>query len=97
MSMWTGSLAPPHFKVTPGHDPTRLSKSVERHHLAIISILDEEAKINQNGGPYQGMDRFECRKNLWQDMEAAGLVIKEENVPIKGAAFRSAAGRLLNR
>ena len=35
--------------------------------------------INENGGPYQGQDRFECRKNLWEDMRNAGLVIKEED------------------
>ncbi len=35
--------------------------------------------INQEGGPYAGMDRFECRKKIWADMKAAGLVIKEEN------------------
>ena len=40
--------------------------------------LDEAAKINENGGKYQGQDRFEARKNMWEDMRAEGLVIKEE-------------------
>ena len=44
----------------------------------MISILDKEARINENGGPYAGLDRFEGRKQLWDDMKAAGLVIKEE-------------------
>ena len=44
----------------------------------MISVLDEAARINQNGGPYAGMDRFDCRKKLWADMEAAGLTIKTE-------------------
>jgi valyl-tRNA synthetase len=75
----TGAL-----KITPGHDPHDYAVG-QRHNLAVISILDEAACINANGGPYQGQDRFEARKNLWEDMRAAGLVIKEEpymlNVP----------------
>jgi len=75
----TGAL-----KITPGHDPNDYAIG-QRHHLEIISVLDEAARVNQNGGPYQGMDRFECRTKLWEDMRAAGLVTKEEpytlNVP----------------
>ena len=60
-------------------------RSRERHNLPLISILNRDATINENGGAYQGFDRFECRKKLWEDMKAAGLVIKEEdytlNVP----------------
>ena len=68
----TGAL-----KITPGHDPNDY-EIAQRHNLAIISILDREAKINENGGKYQGQDRFECREKLWADMRAQGLVIKEE-------------------
>jgi valyl-tRNA synthetase len=75
----TGAL-----KITPGHDPNDYEIG-QRHHLPVISVLDESAKVNQQGGPYAGQDRFECRKNLWQDMQTAGLTIKEEpymlNVP----------------
>ena len=49
----------------------------------VISMLDQKAKVNENGGPYTGQDRFECRKNIWEDMRAAGLVIKEEPYPMK--------------
>jgi valyl-tRNA synthetase len=69
----TGAL-----KITPGHDPNDYEIGI-RHNLEVISVLDQEAKINQNGGRYQGQDRFECRAQLWSDMQAAGLVIKEEN------------------
>ena len=69
----TGAL-----KITPGHDPNDYEIGM-RHNLEIISILDKEAKVNALGGPYNGQDRFDCRKNLWNDMKAAGLVIKEEN------------------
>ena len=72
------------LKVTPGHDPNDYAIS-QRHGLEIISVLDEAARVTANGGPYQGQDRFEARKNLWEDMRRAGLVIKEEpytlNVP----------------
>jgi valyl-tRNA synthetase len=68
----TGAL-----KITPGHDPNDYAIA-QRHNLPIISVLDEAAKVNQNGGPYQGQDRFDARKNLWADMKKAGLVIKTE-------------------
>jgi valyl-tRNA synthetase len=65
------------LKVTPGHDPTDFQIG-ERHGLEVISVLDEAARINANGGPYQGLDRYEARRRLWEDMRAAGLVLKEE-------------------
>jgi valyl-tRNA synthetase len=72
MEFGTGAL-----KITPGHDPNDYAIA-QRHGLPIISMLDVEAKVNENGGPYKGQDRFDARKNLWADMKAAGLVIKEE-------------------
>jgi len=69
----TGAL-----KITPGHDPNDYEIGM-RHNLESISVLDKEARVNEHGGPYQGQDRFECRKNMWADMRAAGLVIKEED------------------
>ena len=75
----TGAL-----KITPGHDPNDYAIG-QRHGLTVLSMLDREAKVTEIGGPYAGLDRFECRKKLWADMQAAGLVIKEEpyalNVP----------------
>jgi valyl-tRNA synthetase len=68
----TGAL-----KITPGHDPNDYLIG-ERHGLVIISVLDEAARVNVHGGPYQGQDRFDCRENLWRDMAAAGLTIKAE-------------------
>ncbi len=68
----TGAL-----KVTPAHDPNDYQIAL-RHNLNMINILDQAAKMNANAGPYQGLDRYECRKKLWQDMEAAGLTIKTE-------------------
>ncbi len=68
----TGAL-----KITPGHDPNDFEIGA-RHNLEIISILDQSARVNEQGGPYAGLDRFEAREKLWEDMRAAGLVIKEE-------------------
>ena len=65
------------LKVTPAHDPNDYNIG-QRHGLEMISVMDEAARINQNGGTYAGMDRFECRKKIWADMEAAGLTIKTE-------------------
>ncbi len=66
----TGAL-----KVTPGHDFNDYELG-QKHRLEIISILNRDASLNENAGPYAGMDRFEARKKLWQDMEAAGLTIE---------------------
>ncbi|WP_448335947.1 valine--tRNA ligase [Bellilinea sp.] len=75
----TGAL-----KITPAHDPNDYQIAL-RHNLEMINILTPQAAINENGGPYAGLDRFECRKRMWEDMRAAGLVIKEQpytlNVP----------------
>ncbi len=75
----TGAL-----KITPGHDPNDYDIG-ERHNLPTLSMLDREAKVTDVGGPYEGMDRFDCREKLWADMKEAGLVIREEpytlNVP----------------
>jgi valyl-tRNA synthetase len=72
MAFGTGAL-----KITPGHDPNDFEIG-QRHGLQIISVLDRDAKVSAEGGPYAGMDGFECRKKLWADMEAAGLTIKTE-------------------
>jgi valyl-tRNA synthetase len=84
MEFGTGAL-----KITPGHDPNDYDIA-HRHGLPIISMLDVEAKVNENGGRYQGQDRFEARKNLWADMKAAGLVLREE--PYRTTIPRSQRG-----
>ena len=72
------------LKITPAHDPHDY-EIAQRHNLQLINILNRDATINENGGNYQGLDRFECRKKIWADMKAAGLVLKEQdytlNVP----------------
>ncbi len=84
MEFGTGAL-----KITPGHDPNDYNIA-QKHNLPIISVLDVEAKVNENGGKYKGQDRFDARKNLWADMKAAGLVIKTE--PYRTTIPRSQRG-----
>ena len=84
MEFGTGAL-----KITPGHDPNDYNIA-QKHNLPMISVLDKEAKVNEHGGKYKGQDRYEARKNLWADMKAAGLVIKEE--PYRTTIPRSQRG-----
>lgn len=72
MAFGTGAL-----KITPGHDPNDFDIG-RRHGLRVINIMNKDATLNENAGPYAGMDRFEARQRLWEDMREAGLVIKEE-------------------
>lgn len=69
MSFGTGAL-----KITPGHDPNDFEIG-QRHRLAIVNVMNKDATMNANAGPYEGLDRFDCRKKLWADMETAGLTI----------------------
>ena len=66
----TGAL-----KITPGHDFNDYAIGA-KHNLPLINIMTRSATINENGGQYAGMDRFECRAKLWADMTAAGLTIE---------------------
>jgi valyl-tRNA synthetase len=84
MAFGTGAL-----KITPGHDPNDFEIG-RRHGLAIISVLNTDARTNENAGPYSGLDRFEARKRLWADMQAAGLTIKSE--PYRTQVPRSQRG-----
>ena len=79
MAFGTGAL-----KITPGHDPNDFEIG-RRHGLDVISVMNKDATMSEAAGPYVGLDRFEARRRLWNDMEAAGLAIKTEpytlNVP----------------
>lgn len=70
----TGAL-----KVTPGHDPNDYNLG-QKHNLPIVNIMTRKASLNENAGPYAGLDRFEARKKLWEDMDAAGLTLKVEDI-----------------
>ena len=59
-------------KVTPAHDPNDFQVGL-RHSLPQINVMDEQARINENGGPYSGLDRFEAREKIIHDLEHRGL------------------------
>lgn len=67
------------LKVTPGHDPGDFLIG-ERHGLPVLNVMKRDAGMNDNAGPYAGLDRFECREKMWADMEAAGLAIRVEEI-----------------
>lgn len=78
-------------KITPAHDPNDFEVGL-RHNLPRILVMDEEAKMNENAGPYQGLDRYECRKRLVEDLERQGYLVKvEDHVHAVGHSQRSGA------
>ncbi len=62
-------------KITPAHDPNDFEVG-RRHNLEEINILNDDATINELGGKYAGMDRYEARKVMVADLEALGLLVK---------------------
>ncbi|WP_214782580.1 valine--tRNA ligase [Exiguobacterium sp. S3] len=64
-------------KITPAHDPNDFEIG-NRHELPRILVMDEGGKMNENAGKYEGLDRFECRKQLVKDLEADGTLVKIE-------------------
>ena len=64
-------------KMTPAHDPNDFEVGL-RHGLETIRVIDDNGRINANGGPYNGMDRYECRKQLVKDLEEQGYLVKTE-------------------
>ncbi len=76
----TGAL-----KITPGHDP--LDNEIGRdHQLPVLVILDPQARMTSDTGPYAGMDRFKAREAIARDLQAAGLVERME-------PYRTSVGR----
>ncbi|NCB73989.1 MAG: valine--tRNA ligase [Clostridia bacterium] len=77
-------------KMTPAHDPNDFEVGL-RHNLEVIRVLDDNGKINELGGKYQGLDRYEARKVIVSDLEALGLVEKiEEHQHNVGTCYRCA-------
>lgn len=64
-------------KITPAHDPNDFQVG-QRHNLEEITVIDDSAVMNDKAGKYAGMDRYECRKQLVDDLSAAGLLVKIE-------------------
>ena len=62
-------------KITPAHDPNDFEVG-KRHNLEEINIMNDDATINEKGGKYAGMDRYEARKAMVADLDAQGLLVK---------------------
>lgn len=65
-------------KITPAHDPNDFEVG-RRHNLPEVNILNDDATINANGGKYEGLDRYEARKQIVKELEAEGLLVKIED------------------
>lgn len=76
-------------KVTPAHDPNDFDMGT-RHKLTPVNVMNPDGTMNEEAGPYAGMDRFEARKQILIDLEAQGLLEKiEEHVHKVGHCYRS--------
>ena len=64
-------------KMTPAHDPNDFEVGL-RHNLEVIRVIADDGTINENGGPYNGMDRYECRNAIVKDLEEQGYLVKTE-------------------
>lgn len=62
-------------KMTPAHDPNDFEVG-KRHNLEIIRVMDDKGIINEKGGKYKGLDRYEARKAIVKDLEEVGLLVK---------------------
>ena len=79
----TDDLAQPEFgtgavKVTPAHDPNDFQAG-KRHNLPQIDVMDEHAHMNNNAGPYAGLDRYEARKRVLEDLREQGFLVGEKD------------------
>jgi valyl-tRNA synthetase len=82
----TDDLAQPEFgtgavKVTPAHDPNDFEAG-QRHNLPQIEVIDEHGRMNKNAGRYAGLDRFEARKRVLEDLREQGFLVAEKDYTI---------------
>ena len=78
-------------KITPAHDPNDFEVG-ERHSLPQIIVMDETGTMNEEAGPYKGMDRFDCRKQIVSDLQEQGVCMMiEDHVHQVGHSERSGA------
>ena len=75
-------------KMTPAHDPNDFEVGL-RHNLEIIRVLDDNGMVNEFGGKYEGLDRYEARRQIVQDLEAQGYLVKiEDHAHNVGTCYR---------
>ena len=87
MDFGTGAL-----KVTPSHDLTDFELSL-RHGLEHVTIMDTNGRINENGIHFKGMDRYECRKAIVEELEAARFPGQDRAVCAGAGPMLSLQGR----
>ena len=79
------------MKITPAHDPNDFEVG-NRHNLQRILVMNEDGTMNEKAGKYDGMDRFDCRKQIVKDLQDAGVLFKiEEHMHSVGHSERSGA------
>lgn len=66
-------------KITPAHDPNDFEVG-NRHDLPRINVMNEDGTMNEHAGKYEGMDRFDCRKQIVQNLKEQGLLVKIEEI-----------------
>jgi len=82
----TGAL-----KITPAHDFNDFEIGL-KHGLEQVKVIDEDGRMNENAGPYRGLDRFDCRKKIVEDFEREGILLKTEDYPhMVGHCYRCKA------
>ena len=75
-------------KITPAHDPNDFEVG-KRHNLPEINILNDDATINENGGKFKGLDRYEARKQIVKELDEMGLLVKiEDHAHNVGTCYR---------
>ncbi len=62
-------------KITPAHDPNDFEVGV-RHNLPLVRVMNDDGTMNENAGKYAGLDRYECRKRLVEDLKESGALVK---------------------
>ena len=72
MQFGTGAV-----KITPAHDPNDFEVGL-RHNLPVIRVMNDDGTMNENAGKYQGLDRYEARKVIVEDLEKCGALVKIE-------------------
>lgn len=75
-------------KITPAHDPNDFEVGM-RHHLPQVTVIDKEAKMTEEAGKYRGMDRYQCRAKILEELKELGFLDRvEEHAHAVGACYR---------
>ncbi len=75
-------------KITPAHDPNDFEVGL-RHNLQIVNVMNDDAAMNENAGAYEGLDRYEARKRIVEDLEKSGLIDKiQKHMHNVGSCYR---------